>query len=265
MTLYLILNLCLAFGFCCLLYWLQNRYFSFTKRVFSGLSFGVILGAAFQFFYGAGSPIITATNPYLDIVGTGYVKLLQMVVLPLIMVSIIAAILKLRGVSSLGKISGITISVLILTTIIAAFVGLMMAKLYGLTTTGMTFNSAELARSQYLEKTLSVAQQISFPSLILSFIPVNPFLDMTGARSTSTIAVVILSIFIGISATGISIKKPDLFASFVQFIKVTQSSGLFSGTSVHDDVQLHWKGGPFVNGWSPRMKEGSFSLFRQLL
>jgi L-cystine uptake protein TcyP (sodium:dicarboxylate symporter family) len=50
--------------------------------------------------------------------------------------------------------------------------------------------------------------------MLLSFIPANPFLDMTGARKTSTIAVVIFSVFIGIAATGIADKKPDIFASF---------------------------------------------------
>jgi len=56
--------------------------------------------------------------------------------------------------------------------------------------------------------------------MILSFIPENPFLDMTGTRSTSTIAVVVFSMFIGISATGIAGKKPDVFASFSNFVHV---------------------------------------------
>ena len=56
--------------------------------------------------------------------------------------------------------------------------------------------------------------------MILCFIPANPFLDMTGARKTSTIAVVLFSIFIGVSATGIAAKKPDIFGSFNHFIKV---------------------------------------------
>jgi L-cystine uptake protein TcyP (sodium:dicarboxylate symporter family) len=46
---------------------------------------------------------------------------------------------------------------------------------------------------------------------------------MTGARSTSTIAVVLFSIFIGVAATGIADKEPELFASFHHFIKVTQA------------------------------------------
>ena len=216
----LILNLTVALAICVLLYRMQAAHASFTKRVFTGLGLGVLLGAAFQLLYGAASPVITETNAYLDIIGTGYVRLLQMIIMPLIMVSIISAILKLRDASSLGKISALTIGILIATTIVAAGIGIAMAKLFGLTAVGLTASAAEVARGEYLQGNLATAEGISLPSMVLSFIPANPFLDMTGARKTSTIAVVIFSIFIGISATGIAKKMPDIFASFSHFIKV---------------------------------------------
>ncbi|MES2049553.1 MAG: cation:dicarboxylase symporter family transporter [Pseudomonadota bacterium] len=216
----LILNLTAALALCFLLYWQQNQHVSFSKRVFTGLGLGVLLGTAFQLMYGASSEIVNDTNAYLDIVGSGYVKLLQMIIMPLIMVSIISAILKLRDVSSLGKISALTIGTLLLTTMVAAAVGIMMAKLYGLTAIGLTSSAAEVARGQYLQGSVATAKAVSLPSMILSFIPANPFLDMTGARKTSTIAMVLFSIFIGISATGIAAKKPDVFSSFKHFVEV---------------------------------------------
>jgi L-cystine uptake protein TcyP (sodium:dicarboxylate symporter family) len=219
----LILNLSVALAVCFALYRMQSGHVSFSKRVFSGLGLGVLLGAAFQALYGAASPVIAATSAYLDIVGTGYVKLLQMIIIPLIMVSIVAAIVKLKDAASLGKISVLTIGTLMATTALAALVGILMAKLFGLTAVGLTSSAAELARGQYLQGSLPTAQAISLPSMILSFIPANPFLDMTGARKTSTIAVVLFSIFIGISATGVAIKQPDLFASFNHFIKVAHA------------------------------------------
>jgi L-cystine uptake protein TcyP (sodium:dicarboxylate symporter family) len=220
MNIPLILNLAVALAVCFALYRMQAAHVSFTKRVFTGMALGVLLGAAFQSLYGAASPTVGATSAYLDIVGTGYVKLLQMIIMPLIMVSIIGAIVKLRDASSLGKISVLTIGTLMVTTMVAALVGIAMAKLFGLTAVGLTSSAAELARAQYLQGKLPDAQAISLPSMILSFIPANPFLDMTGARKTSTIAVVLFSIFVGVSATGIADKKPELFASFNHFIKV---------------------------------------------
>ena len=210
----IILNLLVALALCALLHHLQVRHASFSVRVFTGLGLGIALGAALHLFYGADSPVITATNAYLDIVGSGYVKLLQMIIMPLIMVSIIKAILKLTDASSLGKISALTIGLLMVTTMVAAAIGILMAKLFGLTAIGLTASAAEVARGEYMQGSLTSAQAISVPSMLLSLIPANPFLDLTGARKTSTIAVVIFSVFIGIAATGIARAQPAMFASF---------------------------------------------------
>lgn len=71
-----------------------------------------------------------------------------MIIIPLVMVSIISAILKLNGGTSLGKISGLTIGVLIFTTMIAALVGILMSNLFGLTAEGLTAGAAEMARAK---------------------------------------------------------------------------------------------------------------------
>ncbi|WP_426090014.1 L-cystine transporter [Janthinobacterium sp. PSPC1-1] len=223
MAINIILNLLVALLVFAFMFHQQRKHATFTVRVFTGLGLGVLLGAAVQWLYGAGSPIIAGTNEYIDIVGSGYVKLLQMIIMPLIMVSIISAILKLKDASSLGKISALTIGTLLITTTIAAALGILMAKLFGLTAVGLTSSAAEVARGVQLQGSLETAKALSLPKLLVSFVPTNPFLDMTGARKTSTIAVVVFSIFIGISATGIAAKKPEIFASFESFMKVAHS------------------------------------------
>jgi L-cystine uptake protein TcyP (sodium:dicarboxylate symporter family) len=219
----LILNLAIALGVVGLLYWMQSRHIGFSKRVFAGMGIGILLGAAFQSLYGTPSPIVTETNAYLDIIGSGYVKLLQMIIIPLIMVSIISAILKLRDAAALGKISFMTIGLLMGTTLIAASIGVLMAKLFGLSAAGMASTAAEVARGEYLTNKLPDAKAINLPGMMLSFIPANPFLDMTGARKSSTIAVVVFSVFIGIAATGIADKKAELFQSFAHFVQVVHA------------------------------------------
>lgn len=223
MAINIILNLLVALIVFAFMFHQQRKHATFTVRVFTGLGLGVLLGAAVQWLYGAGSPIIAGTNEYIDIVGSGYVKLLQMIIMPLIMVSIISAILKLKDASSLGKISALTIGTLLITTTIAAAIGILMAKLFGLTAVGLTSSAAEVARGVQLQGSLETAKALSLPKLLVSFVPTNPFLDMTGARKTSTIAVVVFSIFIGISATGIAAKKPEIFASFDHFMKVAHA------------------------------------------
>jgi uncharacterized protein len=223
MTVNIIINLGLALAICAFLYRQQRIHVSFSLRVFTGLGLGIALGAAIHLFYGAGSPVIAGTNAYLDIIGTGYVKLLQMIVMPLIMVSIIGAILKLKGANSLGKISALTIGTLMLTTMVAASVGMLIAKLFGLTAVGITATAAEVAHGEVLQTSLAAAKAVTLPSMVLSFIPSNPFLDMTGARKTSTIAVVIFSIFVGLAGIGLAAKKAQIFSSFENFVNVAQA------------------------------------------
>jgi len=223
MAINVILNLVAAALLLGVLYILQRRNASFSVRVFTGMGLGVALGAALQAIYGVGAAELATTNEYLDIVGSGYIKLLQMIIMPLIMVSIISAILKLKGLDSLGKISVLTIGTLMLTTLVAAGIGILMAKAFSLTAVGLTASAADVARGVYLEGKVGTAQAISLPNMLLSFLPANPFLDMTGARKTSTIAVVIFAVFIGVAASGIHDKKPELFSSFDHFVKVAHA------------------------------------------
>jgi L-cystine uptake protein TcyP (sodium:dicarboxylate symporter family) len=218
-----LLNLALAAILLAFLAIQQRRHASFTVRVFTALGVGVAFGALLQAYYGAGDPVIKQTGQYLDIVGSGYVKLLQMIVMPLILVSIVSAILKLRNAGALGRISALTIGILMATTALAALIGVLMAKLFGLNAASLASNAAEVARGAYLEGKLPDAQAITLPNMILSFLPANPFLDLTGARKTSTIAVVIFAVFIGIAAHGIADKKPELFVSFDRFVKVAHA------------------------------------------
>jgi uncharacterized protein len=218
-----LINLTVALAVCVGLFFLRRRHASFSVQVFTGLALGVALGAAMHLIYGTDSPVVANTNAYLDIVGTGYVKLLQMIVTPLIMVSIVSAIIKLKDTVSLGKISVLTIGLLMLTTMVAAGVGILMARWFGLTAVGLTASAAEVARGVALQNSQAAANAVTLPSLLLSFIPSNPFLDMTGARKTSTIAVVIFSIFIGLAATGIAQKQAKMFASFDNFVGVAQA------------------------------------------
>ena len=223
MATYTIINLVLALALCGWLMYLQRRRTSFSVRVFTGMALGIALGALMHLVYDSGSPVIKSTNAYLDIIGTGYVKLLQMIVIPLIMVSVVGAIVQLKDTAALGKISVWTIGTLMFTTMLAAGVGILMAQLFGLTAVGLTATAAEVAQGAVLQSSQVSAQAITLPSVVLSFIPANPFLDMTGTRKSSTIAVVVFSVFVGLAATGMAAKKPGTFASFETFVSVAQA------------------------------------------
>lgn len=76
---------------------------SLSKRVFSGLIMGVLFGIGLQAVYGVESPVLATSISWFNIVGNGYVQLLQMVVMPLVFASILSAVARLHNASSLVK------------------------------------------------------------------------------------------------------------------------------------------------------------------
>src|SRR5699024_8722505 len=104
--LFIVINIIVLLALIGLLIWMQKKHFSFTQRVFTGLGLGIILVAVIPAIYGAESAVLTTTTDWYGIVGSGYIKLLMMIVIPLVMVSIIQSIINLEKTSQLGKMSG---------------------------------------------------------------------------------------------------------------------------------------------------------------
>ncbi|MDO6541208.1 L-cystine transporter [Photobacterium sanguinicancri] len=219
---YQIINLAIFALLIALLAKQQKTDQTLSKRVFTGLGLGVLFGGALQVVYGGGNAVIGSTLEYVNIVGAGYVSLLKMIIMPLIMVSIIGAIVKVKDSGSLGKISGLTIGILLATTAASAVIGLFVSHLFGLSAEGIVQGAREIARGEMLETRLSTVEAISFADMIISFFPANPFADLAGSRATSTIAVVIFSAFIGVAGVSVIRTQPELGASFEKFVQVAQ-------------------------------------------
>ncbi|KLV04785.1 L-cystine transporter tcyP [Photobacterium aquae] len=200
----------------------QKTEQTLSKRVFTSLGLGVLFGGALQFIYGGGSDVISNTLEYVNIVGAGYVSLLKMIIMPLILVSIIGAIIKVKDSGSLGKISVLSIGILLATTAVSALIGILVSNLFGLTADGIVQGAREIARGEMLQTRLSSVETLSFADMIISFFPGNPFADLAGSRPTSTIAVVIFSAFVGVAGLTVIRTNPELGESLEKFINVAQ-------------------------------------------
>jgi Predicted Na+/dicarboxylate symporter len=178
------------------------KTWSLSRKVFIALVAGLLFGIILQIIYRANNPaIISQSVEWFNIVGNGYVKLLQMIVMPLIFVSILSAVAKLHDAASLGKISSFVISMLLLTTLIAAIVAIIVSLSFNLSANELTSGIQEQARAIKLQEIKSnTLDNLSVPAMLLSFLPSNPFQDLAGLRSTSIMGVVIFAIFLGIAA-----------------------------------------------------------------
>ncbi|MEC3654285.1 L-cystine transporter [Bacillus siamensis] len=196
------------------LFVMQKKHVSFSKRVFTALGLGIVFGFALQLIYGPASHIVTQTADWFNIAGGGYVKLLQMIVMPLVFISILGAFTKLKLTHNIGKISGLIIGILIATTAIAAAVGIVSALSFDLKAVHIDQGSTELSRGQELQQKSEDMTAKTLPQQIVELLPGNPFLDFTGARPTSTIGVVIFAAFLGIAFLGVKRKQPEHAATF---------------------------------------------------
>jgi len=175
------------------------------QTVFIGLLLGLVGGALLQSL-GEQETVKTALD-WINLVGSGYVRLLQMIVMPLVFVSILSAITRLNQAGSLGKISFSVLSVLLVTTAIAALIGIIMVQVFGLTAEGLVAGERELAAQAKVVGRVDQVSNLSIPAMLISFIPKNPFAELTGANPTSIISTVIFSAFLGVAA--LSLRKED--------------------------------------------------------
>lgn len=197
MNLFVLLNVAVLLIVIAFLYFLKTKHVKFSNRVFIALGLGVLLGVGLQLAYGVGSDAITETVPWYNIVGSGYVKLLQMISMPLVFISILAAFTKVTIGKNFGKSAAIILSILIGTTAVAAGIGITATVVFDLDADQIMQGDAEIARGESMvEKSAEVT---TLPDQILSMFPANPFSDLTGARATSTIGVVIFAAFLGFS------------------------------------------------------------------
>lgn len=200
------------------LYYMQKKHVSFSKRVFTGLGLGILFGLGLQYGYGADSEVAAKSTDWFNLVGGGYVTFLKMIVVPLVFISILSAFTRLNLKGNIGKLSGLIIGILIGTTAIAAVVGIATSTVFDLEAVQIEQGDAETARGEQMEGTFAEVKDLTLPQQVLSFLPANPFLDFTGARPTSTIAVVIFAAFLGVAYLGVKRKQEEhaeLFAKIV--------------------------------------------------
>ena len=76
-------------------------------------------GDAMVLWFRGRYPLVTAFL-ILMLLGNGYVSLLKMTIIPLIMVSIVSAILKMQAEAGLGKVTTMTLVILLSTTAICS-------------------------------------------------------------------------------------------------------------------------------------------------
>ncbi|OIQ26044.1 dicarboxylate/amino acid:cation symporter [uncultured Vibrio sp.] len=162
---------------------------SLSSKIFVGLFAGLILGTAIQYLFSG----VTFMDTYLlglaNGVGTMFVEMIKLMVVPLVFFSIVCGIVDLKDLSSFGRLGSKTFSLYILNTVIAIVLAL---------TIGMIFQpgaGANLAGTVSESVELATTDTPDIFSLIVNIVPSNP---AAAFASGDMLQIIFMAILVGI-------------------------------------------------------------------
>lgn len=212
----------LFFGFYALLANFKKQKKSFNFRVLSALAAGLLFGGIIQLVFGVGSSETAGFEALISVFGKGYIKLLQMIVIPLVFVAMISSIMNVQGGGALSRIAPKIIGVLLVTCAVSAGIGIASIYLFGIDANALVStigsNSAIEARGDTLIATQDAMTNSGFTGMVLAIIPTNIFDMLTGSERTSTLSTALFGMFLGYSILQVRNRKPEKVQNFVDFI-----------------------------------------------
>ena len=212
----------LFFGFYALLANFKKQKKSFNFRVLSALAAGLLFGGAIQLVFGVGNVATAGFAELISVFGKGYIKLLQMIVIPLVFVAMISSIMNVEGGGALSRIAPKIIGILLFTCAISAAVGIASIYLFGIDANALVStigtNGAIEARGDALVATQDAMASSGLSGMALSIIPTNIFDMLTGSERTSTLSTVLFGMFLGYCILQVKNRKPEKVQNFVDFI-----------------------------------------------
>jgi Na+/H+-dicarboxylate symporter len=209
-------NLFYLNGFCN--FWIDTM--KLYTKILIGMVAGIVLGYVYNIFE------LQSLLPYTDWIGTIFINLVKMVVVPLVVVSLILGSASLGDIRKVGKMGAKAFGFFMFTTAVAVSIGLGVGNLVR-PGDGLPDDKKEILLAKYSEdastktqsadaekfkedyKETSTAQKLF--DLLVSFVPTNPLQAMSEGQM---LGVIFFSLFLGICITLIDPGKADFLIQF---------------------------------------------------
>ncbi len=176
-----------------------------TYFIFGGFFLGILMGRL------VGEPILSVAEPMKDL----FLRLLKMAILPLVITSIISAVIQVGSSKGLGSISLRTITYYIITSLLAIFTGQILVNIF------QPGRGANIVLNEQPEGIGVVDQGLG--ELLLNIIPENPFAAMANG---DVLPVIFFSLLFGFFVTQLKTDQRNLMgnmfrAAFEAMMKLT--------------------------------------------
>ena len=173
-------------------------------KISIGLAGGAVVGVTVNLIAAStgatfGVDVVRAIEPF----GLGWIRLIQMVVVPLVIASLVVGAASLGDLRTVGRVGGKTVAYYLITTSIAVSIGLILSNVIK-PGRGLSEEARQGLGAAYggqAEGTIELAQQTpSIVDLLLNMIPRNP---IAAAANTEMLPLILFSILFGVAATTI--------------------------------------------------------------
>lgn len=180
-----------------------------TTQIFIALICGGVLGGALNFFrLGEEPPIQTAIiNGVFTVGGQVFVRLLQMLVVPVVFLSLVCGSAGIGDIKKLGRIGAKTLFLFLMTTLLAIGLGIGLAFLIQ---PGVGFNLSGASAFKAQETP-------SFIQTLIEIVPRNP---IEAFAQADMLPIIVFSLFVGMALTSVGDSGQRLLGFFRDLEKV---------------------------------------------
>jgi len=193
--------------------WTGTWLFCRTKQVYNQILLAMITGALLGALFG---PVVTG---WISPLGTIFIRLLKMIIVPLVFASLILGILSLGDVKKIGRIGVKTITYFIVTTMLAILIGLLLANMI-CPGKYIATEEREKYEKMYQDQVKKSTQPVEFnlSKMLINTVPTNPLDAMV---KSDMLAIIFFAMFFGIALTTIAPEKQAILTKAFEGINDT--------------------------------------------
>ena len=183
-----------------------KKKLSLSVQIFLALFLGMIAGVLLHYAIPSSSfKDSFVTEGVLYVVGQGFIRLLQMLVVPLVFCSIVCGTIATGDMKTLGKVGVKTLLFYIVTTVVAISIAIRIAQFID-PGVGIQLDSVEVAD-------VVVPEDLSFSNTILNLIPQNP---IKALAEGNMMQIILYAVFLGIALAKLKQQIPVVVSFFEQ-------------------------------------------------
>lgn len=166
----------------------EKKKLGLTTLIFISLLLGAVFGIALHYWIPEGYVRDTVIiNGIFYVVGNGFLRAMQMLVVPLVFCSLVCGSMSIGDTKTLGKVGVKAMGFYLVTTALAITLAVSVANLID-PGVGMDISSIETAET-------AAAESVSFADTLLNIIPKNP---IQGLAEGNMLQIIFFAIFVGI-------------------------------------------------------------------